>query len=166
MPQTTFRVIDRSGGISRRDILRTALLGSAAVAASSFPAPFVHADDPITLRYAGTGVNAFKELADKCKEDTGIIIQYTTLTSDDVVKRAVTQPTSFDMLDSEYWMLKKIVPGGTLGGIDVRKIKLYDKIVPIFTKGELPDGSKVSRIGTSPIKVAYLPSAESKKFAD
>src|SRR3954453_17369670 len=102
MPQTTFRVIERSGGVSRRDIPRTALLGSAAAAASSFPAPFVHADDPITLCYAGTGVNAFKELSNKGKEDTGIMIQYTTLTSDDVVKRAVTQPTSFDMLDSEY----------------------------------------------------------------
>ena len=30
-------------------------------AASSFPAPFVHADEPIMLRYAGTGVNASNE---------------------------------------------------------------------------------------------------------
>ena len=147
-------------------MLRATLLGTAAAAASSFPAPFVHADDPITLRYAGTGVNAFKELADKCKEDTGITIQYTTLTSDDVVKRAVTQPTSFDMLDSEYWMLKKIVPSGNLRGMDTKKIKLYDEIVPIFTKGELPDGTKTSRIGIAPIKVSYLTGGESKEFAD
>ena len=78
----------------------------AAAAASSFPAPFVHADDPITLRYAGTGVNAFKELADKCKEDTGIIIQYTTLTSDDVVKRGgdpadLVRHARFRILDAE-----------------------------------------------------------------
>jgi len=102
MSLTTFRTVDRTGGLNRRDVLRAAMLGTAAAAASSFPAPVVHADDPITLRYAGTGVNAFKELADKCKEDTGITIQYTTLTSDDVVKRAVTQPTSFDMLDAEF----------------------------------------------------------------
>ena len=56
------------------------------------------------LNYAGTGVNAFRELSEKVKEDIGIEIQYTTLTSDDVVKRAVTQPTSFDILDSEYWI--------------------------------------------------------------
>ena len=79
MHSTRYRVLDRTGGLSRRDVLKAALLGTAAAAASSFPAPFVHADDPITLRYAGTGVNAFKELADKCKEDTGIIIQYTRL---------------------------------------------------------------------------------------
>ena len=90
-------------------------------------------------------MNAFNEIADKCKDDLGITIQYTTLTSDDVVKRAVTQPTSFDMLDIEYWMLKKIVPSGNLHGMDTKKIKLYDKIVPIFTKGKLPDGAKTSR---------------------
>ena len=49
--------------------------------------------EPITLRYPGTGVNQSKEIADKVKEDTGIIIQYIPVTSDDVVKRAVTQPT-------------------------------------------------------------------------
>ena len=165
MPRTSFRTIDRTGGCSRRDVLRATLLGSAAAAASTFPAPFVHADDPITLRYAGTGVNAFKELADKCKEDTGIIIQYTTLTSDDVVKRAVTQPTSFDMLDSEYWMLKKIVPSGNLKGMDTKRIKLYDEIVPIFTKGKLPDGADTTRIGVAPIKVSYLSGAEAAEFA-
>ena len=100
--------LDRTGGVSRRDLLRATALTGAADAVSSFPAPFVHAADPIVLRYAGTGVNAFNEISQKVKENLGIEIQYTTLTSDDVVKRAVTQPTSFDLLDSEYWMLKKI----------------------------------------------------------
>jgi putative spermidine/putrescine transport system substrate-binding protein len=163
---TRYRVIDRTGGLSRRDILKGTAATAALAAASSFPAPFVHAGDPITLRYAGTGVNAFKELADKCLADTGITIQYTTLTTDDVVKRAVTQPTSFDILDSEYWSLKKIVPSGNLRGMDIKKVKDYDKIVPIFTKGELPDGSKTTRVGIAPIKVSYLKAAESTEFSE
>lgn len=166
MTTTRYRVIDRTGGISRRELLRsTAAVAVGAAAASSFPAPFVHAADPVVLRYAGTGVNAFNEISTKVKEDLGIELQFTTLTSDDVVKRAVTQPTSFDMLDSEYWMLMKIVPSGNLKGMDTKRIKNYDKIVPIFTKGELPDGSKTSRIGIAPIKVSYLEGAESAKFA-
>ena len=164
---TKYRVFDRSGGVSRRELLGTVALGAAGVAAaSSLAAPFVHAAEPITLRYAGTGVNAFNEISDKVKADLGITLQFTTLTSDDVVKRAVTQPTSFDMLDSEYWMLKKIVPSGNLKGMDTRKIKLYDKIVPIFTKGELPDGQKTSRVGIAPIKVSYLKGEESTEFSD
>jgi putative spermidine/putrescine transport system substrate-binding protein len=126
--------------------------------------PVVHAAEPVTLRIAGTGVNQFKELADKCKEDLGFTVQYTSLVSDDVVKRAVTQPSSFDLLDSEYWMLKKIVPSGNLRGIDTAKIKYYDQIVPIFTKGKLPDGKPVASQGISPLKVAYLSAEISKEF--
>jgi putative spermidine/putrescine transport system substrate-binding protein len=85
--------------------------------------------------------------------------------SDDVVKRAVTQPSSFDLLDTEYWMLKKIVPSGNLRGIDTKKIKYYDQIVPIFTQGKLPDGKPVAMQGISPLKVAYLAAEKSKEFS-
>ena len=152
-------------GVSRRTVLKAAGAAAVAGAASTFPAPFVHAQEVVTLRIAGTGVNQFKQLADKAKEDLGFNIQYTSLTSDDVVKRAVTQPTSFDLLDSEYWMLKKIIPSGVMRGMDVTKIKEYDNIVPIFTKGELPNGQKVSLQGVSPIKVSYLTDEVSKEFA-
>jgi putative spermidine/putrescine transport system substrate-binding protein len=150
----------------RRILLRAAsttglILGSGAL--RGFPS--VHAADPVTLRIAGTGVNQFKELADKAKDELGFTIQYTSLVSDDVVKRAVTQASSFDLLDAEYWMLKKIVPSGNLRGIDTTKIKYYDQIVPIFTKGKLPDGSPVAMQGISPIKVAYLTAEKSKEFS-
>lgn len=167
MPGTRYRTSIRTGGLSRRDLLRTAAIGTAAAAASSFPAPPGWVRTPITLRLAGTGVNAFNEIAERCKQDLGFNLQITTLVSDDVVRRAVTQPTSFDLLDSEYWMLKKIVPSGNLRGMDVKKIKLYDKIVPIFTQGKLPDGTPTSRIGIAPIKVAYVKQElDPKAFAD
>ena len=151
--------------LSRRSVLKGTAATVLAGTTAGLSAPFVHAADPVTLRIAGTGVNQFKQLADKAKEDLGFTIQYTSLTSDDVVKRAVTQPTSFDLLDSEYWMLKKIVPSGVLRGMDTTKIKQYDNIVPIFTKGELPNGQKVSLQGVSPIKVSYLKDEVSKEFA-
>jgi putative spermidine/putrescine transport system substrate-binding protein len=159
MPQRT--------GTSRRRFLRgTVASAGLALGAGAFTGfRFVRAAEPVTLRIAGTGVNQFKELADECKADLGFTVQYTSLVSDDVVKRAVTQPSSFDLLDSEYWMLKKIVPSGNLRGIDATKIKNYDKIVPIFTKGELPNGKKVAMEGIAPIKVAYLTAEKSKDFA-
>ena len=160
---TRYRTLTRTGGFSRRDLLKTTAL---AAAASTLPAPFVHAQEAIVIRYAGTGVNAYREIAEKVKADLGIELQYTTLTSDDVVKRAVTQPTSFDLLDSEYWMLKKIIPSGNLRGMDTSKVERYGDIVPIFTKGELPDGAETSRVGTAPIKVSYLTGAESGEFSD
>src|ERR1700736_1333688 len=153
-------------GTTRRRILA----GAAATARASGTQavtglPVVHPDEPVTLRIAGTGVNQFKELADKAKAELGFTIQYTSLVSDDVVKRAVTQPSSFDLLDSEYWMLKKIVPSGNLRWIDTAKIKYYDQIVPIFTQGKLPDGKPVAMQGISPIKVAYLTAQKAKEFS-
>jgi putative spermidine/putrescine transport system substrate-binding protein len=145
---------------------RRVLVGAASAAGLALGRlPAVHAADPVTLRIAGTGVNQFKELADKAKEELGFTIQYTSLVSDDVVKRAVTQASSFDLLDTEYWMLKKIVPSGNLRGIDTKKIKYYDQIVPIFTQGKLPDGKPVAMQGISPIKVAYLTAEKSKEFS-
>ncbi len=150
-------------GITRRRALETTAL-AAATAIVGFPT-VLRAQEPVTLRIAGTGVNAYNEIAEKAKEDLGFNIQYTTLVSDDVVKRAVTQPTSFDLLDVEYWMIKKIVPAGTLLGMDTKRIALFDEIVPIFTKGELPDGTKIADQGTAPFEVSFLEEEGGKTFA-
>ena len=71
-----------------------------------------------------------------------------------MTKRAVTQPNTFDLLDTEYFSLKKIVPSGNLLGIDAKRIKNADKITPLFTKGEV-GGKKIGDQGTAPKKVMY-----------
>jgi hypothetical protein len=144
----------RSGGLTRRDALKSALLASGAAAASSFPAPFVHAADPIVIRYAGTGVNAFREISEKVKEDLGIELQYTTLTSDDVVKRAITQPTSFDLLDSEYWMLAKIVPSGNLKGMDSKKVSYTTRLSRSSPRASCPTARRHRALEPHPSRSA------------
>ena len=97
--------------LSRRTFLKGAGAAAGLAAGAGIQGfPYVIAQEEITLRYAGTAVNQHAGIAQKLKEDLGINLQYIPLTSDDVVKKAVTQPNSFDILDSEYWMLKKIVP--------------------------------------------------------
>ena len=147
-------------GFGRRDALKVA----AGAAVAGLAAPAVHAQGPVVLRYVGTAVNQSKEIKDKVKEDLGIIIEYVPVTSDDVVRRAVTQPNSFDILDSEYWMLKKIIPSGKLLGMDAKRIKLANEITPVFTKGEI-GGKKIGDQGTAPKKVSFLPAREAKTFA-
>jgi putative spermidine/putrescine transport system substrate-binding protein len=147
-------------GFGRRDALKVA----AGAAVASLAAPAVHAQGPVVLRYVGTAVNQSREIKDKVKEDLGIVIEYVPVTSDDVVRRAVTQPNSFDILDSEYWMLKKIIPSGNLLGMDAKRIKLVNDITPVFTKGEI-GGKKIGDQGTAPRKVSFLPAREAKTFA-
>ncbi|MDB5872749.1 MAG: transporter substrate-binding protein, partial [Ramlibacter sp.] len=149
----------KNSGVQRRSLLK----GMSGILATGL-APAIHAQEKITLRYLGTAVNQDKAIADKFKADTGITIQYVAVTTDDVTKRAVTAPNSFDLIDTEYFSLKKIVPTGNLKGIDTKKIKNADKITSLFTKGEVA-GKKVGDQGTAPKKVFYLEGQNSKVFA-
>jgi putative spermidine/putrescine transport system substrate-binding protein len=152
-------VVSDATGMQRRSLLK----GTAGIlAAGVFPA--VHSQEKIVLRYLGTAVNQDKAIAEKFKADTGIEIQYVAVTTDDVTKRAVTAPNSFDLIDTEYFSLKKIVPTGNLKGIDTKRIKNADKITTLFTTGVVA-GKPVGDQGTAPRKVIYLEGEKSKKFA-
>ena len=150
---------DKTGAIGRRTLLK----GAAAMPALAAPA--VQAQGPVVLRYVGTAVNQHQGIKDKVREDLGIVLEYIPVVSDDVVRRAVTQPNSFDVLDSEYWMLKKIVPSGNLVGMDASRIRLVNEITTVFTKGEIA-GRRIGSQGTAPWKVGYLPSREARNFAN
>ncbi len=149
---------------------RTLLKGAAGLAAtsglmSSFPSPAVHASEEKVLRYLGTAVNQSDDITAKVKKDLGITIQNIVATTDDVTKRVATQPNSFDILDTEYFSLKKLVPSGNILSMDAKKIKEFDNITPIFTKGELPNGKKIGDQGTAPKKVMFVEGEGSTKFS-
>ena len=156
----------KTKGVSRRRFLKgtAAVAGVAAGSKAITGFPYVMAAEEITLRYASTAVTQDTRLAAKAKEDLGINIQYIPLTSDDVVKTAVTQPNRFDILEPEVWMVKKIVPSGNLRGLDTQRIKEAGNITTVFTKGEV-DGKKIGDQGTAPRKVIYLEGEESKTFS-
>lgn len=142
---------------------RTILKGSAAILATGlFPA--IHAQEKPVLRYLGTAVNQDKAIAEKFKEDTGITLQYVPVTTDEVSRRAVTQPNSFDLIDTEYFSLRNIVPTGNLKGIDAKRVKNADKITSLFTTGVV-NGKPVGEQGTAPKKVIFLEGQNSKVFA-
>ncbi|MDQ0391380.1 ABC transporter substrate-binding protein [Labrys monachus] len=153
------------GGLSRRELLKGGVaLAGAAAGVSVLAAPAVHAAEPITLRYLSTATNQAPAIADQAFKDIGVKIQYVSVDTDDVTKRIITQPNSFDLVDTEYFSLKKLVPSGNLMGMDARKIKLVDKLATVITKGEV-DGKKIGDQGTAPKKVFYLEGQHSKKFA-
>ena len=156
---------NKPSGLSRRRFLEgSAGLGAAAATGTLFT-PAVHAQEAITLRYLGTAVNQHAAIAQKVKEDLGITLEYIPVTTDDVVKRAVTQPGTFDILDIEYATVKKVVPTGNLMGMDTSRIELADEITPLFTVGEI-DGAAVGDQGTAPKKVQFLTGSDAKTFAD
>src|SRR5882724_44458 len=156
-----------NNGVNRRSLLKGAAgaVGLAAGSGAITGFPYVQSAEPKVLRYLGTAVNEGDEISKKCLADTGIKIEYITATTDDVTKRVITQPNSFDVLDTEYFSLKKLVPSGNIFALDAKKIKEFDNITPVFTKGELPNGKKIGDQGTAPWKVLYLEGANSKTFS-
>jgi putative spermidine/putrescine transport system substrate-binding protein len=148
---------------SRRNILQ----GAAAFgAASTLGAPMIWAQNikDVTLRQFGTGVSNLNDVAVKVKEDLGFTLEMTALDSDSVTQRAATQPKSFDIADIEYWICKKVWPTGNLQAMDTSKIKLFDKISPIFTTGKLTPESVVAQ-GTAPSTVGFIAEPGAKEFA-
>jgi putative spermidine/putrescine transport system substrate-binding protein len=150
-------------GLTRRAALKGAAVLAGSGAITGFPA--VWASDDKVLRYLGTAVNQSDDITKKVKEETGITIQNIVATTDDVTKRVITQPNSFDILDTEYFSLKKLVPSGNILPMDAKKIKEFDNITPVFTKGQLPNGKVIGDQGTAPKKVMFLDGQHSTKFS-
>ncbi|WP_210202541.1 ABC transporter substrate-binding protein [Alsobacter soli] len=158
---------DGAQGLSRRSVLKSAgaTIGSVAGSGAITGFPAVWAQEKKVLRYLGTAVNQSDDINKQLFKDTGITLEYISVTTDDVTKRVVTQPNSFDVLDTEYFSLKKLIPSKNILALDARKIKEFDNITPVFTKGELPNGKKIGDQGTAPKKVMFLEGKDSTTFA-
>jgi len=92
----------RQTTVSRRTLLKgTAGLAGLAAGSGIIGAPYVKSADAKVLRYLGTAVNQSADIAKKAKEDTGITIEYIPVTTDEVTKRAITQPNSTDWVTSK-----------------------------------------------------------------
>ena len=157
--------------VSRRDVLKGAVVATAGLVAGSgviggFPTVWAQKIKDIKLLQVGGSYSSIIDIARQASKELGFTIKMQNASSDALVNRVATQPKSLDIADIEYWMVPKLIPRGVLGGIDTKRFKLWDKIVPIFTKGEYPDGRKVSRQGTLPYEVQYLDGPGSKKFHD
>jgi putative spermidine/putrescine transport system substrate-binding protein len=155
----------RSCGFGRRSLLASAGAVAGSGAVTGFPTIWAQNIKNVTLRQFGTGVSNLNAVAVKVKEDLGFTLTMTALDTDAVTQKAVTQPKSYDIADIEYFAIKKVFPTGVMQPMDAKKIKLYDKIVPIFTKGRLNPEAPVGQ-GTTPYSVGYVDGPKGKTFAN
>jgi len=153
-------ITKRPGATRRRFLQGSAALGAAA----AFPAPFVQAQEPVTLRYLSTAVNQSPAIAAKASEELGINIEYIAVNTDEVARRVITQPNSFDLVDSEYFSMPNLIPSGNLMGMDARKIDRIDDLATVIASGTVA-GSKVGWDGTAPHEVLYLQDQYATSFA-
>jgi putative spermidine/putrescine transport system substrate-binding protein len=156
------------GRISRRRLLKGAA-GVAGAAVGSgmiqgFPTIWAQNIKDVTLTHVGMSYSTIIDIARQATKDLGFKVEMAVTDHPGFVNRVTTQPDSVDVADGELWQALLIVPRGSYQPIDVKKIKLWDKMTPIYTKGTFA-GKEVSRIGICPIKVQYCANAEAKSFA-
>ena len=128
-----------SSSISRRKMLKLGT-GTTAAAVAALYAPSVISSDPITLRYLGTAVSMGDEVQKKLFEDTGLKVKFIAVTTDEVTKRVLTQPNSFDLVDTEYFLISNPdVEGINLDSIiafidAAKKLERYKNQMKIYKK--------------------------------
>jgi putative spermidine/putrescine transport system substrate-binding protein len=158
-----------TSGLTRRGVMK-AVAATAGVAAGSgaitgFPTIWAQEIKDITLRHIGVSYAVVQAIGDQASKDLGFKVSMQNLDTSTAITRFITQPQSVDIPDLEGWQAKVAVPRGILQGIEVKKIKQFDKMLPIFTKGEY-EGKKVSRQGISPYEVMYLDGKDSKSIVE
>jgi putative spermidine/putrescine transport system substrate-binding protein len=156
--------IDRRGLLKGGAAIAGAAVGSGAI--TGFPTIWAQNLQDVTLVHVGSSYSAIIDIARQASQDLGFKVEMQNVNGDALVNRVVTQPTTVDIADLEYWAVQKVFPRGVMQGIDTQKVQLWDRIVPIFTQGTYPGGREVSRQGTLPFEVQYVDSADAKGFSD
>lgn len=161
----------RASGLNRRKVLKgaaaTAGLAVGTGAVTGFPMVWAQKLKDITIHHVGAPYSAIIDIANQANKDLPFKIEMQALAHDALRNRLVTQPKTVDIADTEYFFLRQLIPrGDVLQPVDLNKFKYWDQVVPIFTKGEYPDGRKVSRQGVLPYEVQYLGGADATSFHD
>ncbi|HUC67749.1 MAG TPA: extracellular solute-binding protein [Stellaceae bacterium] len=160
--------VDANTAISRRNLLRAGAAALGAAAGSQvIGAPTIWAQEikDIELRHVGVSYSVVKAIGDQASKDLGFKVTMQNLDTSAAITRFITQPQTVDIPDLEGWQTKVAVARGILQGIEVKRIKEFDNILPIFTKGEY-EGKKVSRQGISPYEAMYIEKKDSTKIVE
>ena len=155
--------------ITRRRLLKGAATGAGVAIGSGlvkgFPTIWAQNIKDVKLVQVGGSYSAIIDIGRQASKDLGFQVEMQTADHDALMNRLVNEPKTIDIADTEFFAQYYMVGRNIVQPIPAKKYKWWDKTVPIFTKGEYPDGRKVSAQGTLPYKVQYLESKDSKTFA-
>jgi putative spermidine/putrescine transport system substrate-binding protein len=156
----------RQAHLGRRALLTTAGAAVGSGAVTGFPTIWAQNIKDIVLRHAGPPVTAIPAIAEQASKDLGFTVQMQASENADLINRFLSQSSAIDCADVSLTFMRYLVGRNVLQTIPVAKASNWDKTIPLFTKGEYPDGRKASRQGTMPLNVLYATTAEGDKVTD
>jgi putative spermidine/putrescine transport system substrate-binding protein len=157
-------------GISRRGLLKGVAAGAGAAAGSNaitgFPTIWAQNVKDIVLRHAGPPVTAIPAIAEQATKDLGFTVQMQAVENADLLNRFLSQPNTIDCADISLTYMRYLIGRNTLQAIPLAKFKYWDQTIPLFTKGEYPDGRKIPAQGITPMMILYATDATGQKVTD
>jgi putative spermidine/putrescine transport system substrate-binding protein len=153
----------RSNRISRRTLLAGAGAAVGSGAITGFPTIWAQNIKDVVLRHAGPPVTAIPAIAEQASKDLGFTVQMQAAENADLLNRFLSQSTAIDCADISIVYMRYLIGRSVLQTIPVAKFKYWDQTIPLFTKGEYPDGRKAPQQGITPTMVLYATDATGNK---
>ncbi|MBN8875603.1 MAG: extracellular solute-binding protein [Rhodospirillales bacterium] len=160
----------RTRGLTRRGLLQA---GAAAIGAAGgsgaitgFPTIWAQNIKDVVLRHAGPPVTAIPAIAEQATKDLGFTVQMQAVENADLLNRFLSQSSTIDCADVSLVYMRYIIGRNVLQAIPLAKVKYWDQTIPLFTKGEYPDGRKAPQQGITPTMILYATDATGQKVTD
>jgi putative spermidine/putrescine transport system substrate-binding protein len=153
--------------LSRRGVLKGAAsvagaaIGSGAI--RGFPTIWAQNIKDVVLHHAGPPVTAIPAIAEQATKDLGFTVQMQASENADLLNRFLSQSSAIDCADIALTNQRYLIGRNVLQAIPVAKFKYWDQTLPLFTKGEYPDGRKIVQQGITPTMILYATDAAGQK---
>jgi len=142
--------------LSRRDFLKqTCTTAVAATAAFTFPGIISARDSKPTIRVVGTHVTLQETLRLKAEKELGINIEFYPGGSAEVMLKASTDPSSFDLYEQWSNSMNVLWQAGTIQPIDISRLTYWDEINDLSKKGKISSAASIG-LGDAPYKLLYV----------
>ena len=152
---------------TRRSLLKSAaaLAGTAAGSGAihGFPTIWAQNIKDVVLHHAGPPVTAIPAIAQQASKDLGFTVQMQASESADLLNRFLSQSNAIDCADISLVFMRYLIGRNVLQAIPVAKAAHWDKTIPLFTRGEYPDGRKAPQQGITPLSILYATGPDGQK---
>jgi putative spermidine/putrescine transport system substrate-binding protein len=156
-------------GLTRRRLLKggaaSAGLAAGSGAMTGFPTIWAQNIKDVVITHVGQSFSVIPQIAAQASKDLGFKIDMQTVDLNTQMNRLFTQPDSIDIADVSINVVPDIMKKKIGLPIPVSKYKWWDTSMPLFTKGEYPDGRKASVEGGAPIKFQYYADKDGSKLS-
>lgn len=141
--------------MNRRTFLQhSGKIGAAALAATAFP-KLVKAKSRPTIKVVGTHVTLLEPIRQKAEQDLGINIEFHAGGDAEVLLKASTDPTAFDLYEQWSNSIKVLWQAKTIQPIDISRLIYWDEINNLSKTGRISDKAKLG-LGDAPCNLLFV----------